>query len=399
MAYTARVYRILVASPSDVNEERIQISKVIQEWNDLHSYDRKVVLLPLKWETHSSPELGKRPQDIINEEVVDYCDMAVGVFWTRIGSPTGTHKSGTIEEIERVGENGKIVMLYFSKRKIEPDSIDLEQYQNLKDFKKKTFPNGLVESYTDIVDFRDKFAKQLEIKLRTLISSDKDVDSTTKDLTEPKFTINLVDAEIETIIDNNSTITLDINELENIESVPDYEKTDENDYKDKNYYRNLVMNLIEEENAKLFSFNLDNLGQISIRDIFCEVRVFKDEDSFAIGTRYFQSVRFRRAFSTRYSPYRLRRRRFNEDNLLSTTYNDSEFLLNFKYDALQPQRNITIPNNFIYMNLGQENFRLEITTYADCFSTPLITRLEFKMVKKINKIDALEFAKELRIVD
>jgi hypothetical protein len=48
MPYDTRTYRILIASPSDVDEEREIAVKVIQEWNDLYSYSRKVVLLPLR---------------------------------------------------------------------------------------------------------------------------------------------------------------------------------------------------------------------------------------------------------------------------------------------------------------------------------------------------------------
>jgi hypothetical protein len=38
----------------------------------------------------------------------------IGVFWTRVGTPTGIAESGTLEEIERVAAEGKLVMLYFS---------------------------------------------------------------------------------------------------------------------------------------------------------------------------------------------------------------------------------------------------------------------------------------------
>ena len=52
MAYSARVFRVLIASPSDVEEERDAVVSVIQAWNDLHSRSREIVLLPLRWETH-----------------------------------------------------------------------------------------------------------------------------------------------------------------------------------------------------------------------------------------------------------------------------------------------------------------------------------------------------------
>lgn len=62
--YTANVYNVMLASPSDVDEERQVARDIIWEWNYLHSQDKRIVLLPLGWETHSSPLLGDRPQGI-----------------------------------------------------------------------------------------------------------------------------------------------------------------------------------------------------------------------------------------------------------------------------------------------------------------------------------------------
>jgi hypothetical protein len=172
MAYDCRVYRVLIASPSDVEAEREIAVRVIQEWNDLYSYSRKVALLPLRWETHTAPEYGTRPQEVINRTIVDQCDLLVGIFWTRVGLPTGVAESGTLEEIERVGNAGKPIMLYFSRVEIDPDKIDLIQIEKLKQFKEKTYPKGLIENYKTIIEFRDKFAKQLELRLRDLQRSD-----------------------------------------------------------------------------------------------------------------------------------------------------------------------------------------------------------------------------------
>ena len=125
MPYDARVLQILIASPGDVSDERKLLSEVISEWNYVNARDRRIVLLPLRWETHASPELGAAPQAVINRQVVDSCDMAVGVFWTRLGTPTAVAESGTAEEISRVGGAGKPVMLYFSKAKADLDMVDL----------------------------------------------------------------------------------------------------------------------------------------------------------------------------------------------------------------------------------------------------------------------------------
>jgi hypothetical protein len=162
MAYDGRVYRILIASPSDVEEERDTAVSVIQEWNDLNSFIQKTVLLPLRWETHTAPELGTRPQEIINRSIVDECDLLVGIFWTRLGTPTGAADSGTLEEIERVVAAGKPALLYFSKVGIDPDDIDAKQINKLRDFKKSILQKGLVDTYETRPAFRDKFSVHLQ---------------------------------------------------------------------------------------------------------------------------------------------------------------------------------------------------------------------------------------------
>ena len=67
MPYEARVFQVFIASPSDVQRERDLTAKVIDEWNILHSRERGVVLQPVRWETHSSPEMGAPPQRILNK--------------------------------------------------------------------------------------------------------------------------------------------------------------------------------------------------------------------------------------------------------------------------------------------------------------------------------------------
>jgi len=173
MAYEAKVYRILIASPSDVEEEREIAVRVIQEWNDLHSYFRKIVLLPLRWETHVAPEYGVRPQDIINKTIVDQCDLVVGIFWTRLGSPTGKFESGTLEEIQRSARSGKPIMLYFSEKEIQPEKIDIKQLEKLRKFKEEVYSVALVETYKSTYGFKEKFAKSLEIKIKELHERDE----------------------------------------------------------------------------------------------------------------------------------------------------------------------------------------------------------------------------------
>jgi hypothetical protein len=84
MAYDAKIIEIIIASPSDVAEERQIVRDVVMEWNAVHARHRSVALLPVSWETHSSPELGGRPQQMINDRLLAHADLLVGIFWTRV---------------------------------------------------------------------------------------------------------------------------------------------------------------------------------------------------------------------------------------------------------------------------------------------------------------------------
>lgn len=165
MSYDAKVFNVMIASPGDVASERSIVREVIYEWNAIHSHSRKMVLLPVGWESHSSPEMGNRPQETINKKLLDKCDLLVGVFWTRIGTSTGEYVSGTVEEIEKHISAGKPVMLYFSGQPAHLDSVDSEQYAKLKEFKASCQKRGLYETYESHSEFKDKFYRQLQIKL------------------------------------------------------------------------------------------------------------------------------------------------------------------------------------------------------------------------------------------
>src|SRR5690606_4147976 len=165
MSYPAHVFTVMIASPGDVAAERAIVREVLSEWNAIHAQSRKIVLLPAGWESHSSPDMGKPAQSIINEQVLDKCDLLVGVFWTRIGSQTTEYASGTVEEIERHIASGKPAMLYFSEQPARLDSVDSKQYEELMKFKSSCMSRGLYQTYDDMSQFKERFYHQLQLKL------------------------------------------------------------------------------------------------------------------------------------------------------------------------------------------------------------------------------------------
>ena len=132
MSYIATVIPVMIASPGDVEQEREEVRNAIYNWNDINSKNTSMILNPIGWETHGAPEMGDRAQALINKRLLTDCDLLIAVFWTRIGTPTGSYESGTVEEIERHMAEDKPTMIYFSKTPIDYSKVDRDQYDLLR---------------------------------------------------------------------------------------------------------------------------------------------------------------------------------------------------------------------------------------------------------------------------
>lgn len=359
MAYDSRVYRILIASPSDVEEEREIAVRVIQEWNDLYSYSRKVTLLPLRWETHTAPEYGTRPQEVINRTIVDQCDLLVGVFWTRLGSPTGEADSGTLEEIARVGDAGKPVMLYFSKAGIDPDLLDLGQVEKLKDFKSKTYPKGLIENYKSVIEFRDKFSKQLELRVRDLQKNEGTADI--------PLSLEFLSMDSNELIGKKAKISLEKPVVKDLDSVPDnHRKT----------VSNLLTQKIQKQNVIPINLAIDNSGSSGVRNLYIELDLKSSSEDATLSEsprgRASSGV-FSNLFLSFESKSKSKLANLDSDSLHRT---DDGWKLIFDWDAIQPQRTRAIKQNLYYYPNKTSTLSATAKVFADSFAEPLIFDVE-----------------------
>jgi hypothetical protein len=168
MSFEARTYCVLIASPSDLAEERDAAVAAIGDWNALHAEAEGVVLLPVRWETHAVPATGVRPQQEINRQLVNRCDILLGLFWTRLGTSTGVAVSGTVEEIQRMVAAKKPALLYFSRRPADPSRIDVRQLRRLKSFKEATLSSSLSGTFGAIEDLRTILARDLTRQVRSM---------------------------------------------------------------------------------------------------------------------------------------------------------------------------------------------------------------------------------------
>lgn len=159
--FRARAVNVMVASPSDVADERKAIRELIYEWNSSNAENEGVVLIPRMWETDATPQMGNRPQEILNQQLLRNSALLVAVFWTRIGTPTGKAQSGTVEEIREHVGRGRPTMIYFSKKKMPQDTCDGAQYQALQEYQDECKKNGLISEFADLDSLKEQLRRHL----------------------------------------------------------------------------------------------------------------------------------------------------------------------------------------------------------------------------------------------
>lgn len=193
--YQANVYRIMIGSPSDIKEEISIAREVLNNWNNLNSEKNRMVLLPIHWSISSYPAMGKHPQKLLNEQLVEKSDLMICIFGTRLGSPTDTEISGTVEEIKEHRKAGKDVMVFFRNTIDDISSVDLQQLQKIKDFKESIKSDVLWCEFSDKEDFERKMSEKLQLYINDNWS-DGATDDTTLSLTQK---IEFSDDEIDII--------------------------------------------------------------------------------------------------------------------------------------------------------------------------------------------------------
>lgn len=170
MPYSALARRLLVSCPGDVPAADLAIvQRAIARWNGIYGEAFGAVVVPISWGTHAAAEFGEPPQDILNRQLVDRCDICIALFANRLGTPTVVAESGTAEEIERIGKSERYVGILRSRRPVDIGRIDLEQARNLDEYLARIRQNALVLDYaTD-----DELSERVDTILAAAVARDQ----------------------------------------------------------------------------------------------------------------------------------------------------------------------------------------------------------------------------------
>lgn len=169
MPNSITVYDLLISCPSDVTEYVDMLEKEVLHFNNFFGRSNNIIVRTRHWSKDSYSEFGNTPQELLNKRIVDSSDMALGVFWTRFGTPTKNYGSGTEEEINRMLTMGKQVFLYFLDKPVCPSKINQEQYKKIQTFIKNYKNKGIFFIVPDEKTLTNKFRENLELYFDSII--------------------------------------------------------------------------------------------------------------------------------------------------------------------------------------------------------------------------------------
>jgi hypothetical protein len=180
MTQTINLYRIFVASPSDVKEERLLLEEAINEINLSTLYKNNIRAELVKWETHANPDIGDYPQKVVNDAIGDDYDIFLGIFWNKFGSPTEDYNSGTEEELYNAIKTYKAasrpikIMMYFKQTPVSISEIDTKSIELIRSLRIDLTEQGILyQDYSTIEEFQKLIRIQLSRQIIDLSDNHK----------------------------------------------------------------------------------------------------------------------------------------------------------------------------------------------------------------------------------
>ncbi|MFN0087536.1 MAG: hypothetical protein ACKVX9_19255 [Blastocatellia bacterium] len=163
--------RLIVVSPGDVMPERRIVGEVVENVNKLVAAYLGLGIETYRWETDTFPGFHiDGPQGLVDEALaIDDCEIMVGIFWKRFGTPTKDAGSGTEHELLRAYDGWKRsqgkrphIMVYFKTEPYSPKSKDeTDQWGKVLEFKQRFSTESLFWDFQTTAEFEQLFRDHL----------------------------------------------------------------------------------------------------------------------------------------------------------------------------------------------------------------------------------------------
>ena len=162
-----KIFKCLVASPSDTKAERESCVKVFEELNKGIGERFGFVIEKRMWEHNTRPSFGEYSQAVVSEQLGEDYDVFIGIMNNKFGTETKKAGSGTEEEFnnayDRITKKEKVeIMFYFNDESVKKSEIIPDELNKVSAFKKKIGDLGSYHwTYNGAKDFENIFRTQL----------------------------------------------------------------------------------------------------------------------------------------------------------------------------------------------------------------------------------------------
>jgi hypothetical protein len=153
--------RLVLASASDVADERRIAEKIIQELNQSTAMRLGFMIDLVRWEDVPPGFHESGPQGLIDESFrITESDLIVGLFWKRLGVGT-VHEIGEARAARKTLGRPRILLYFRVEGKLPDTREELNHFSALLDFKEQVRAEGLYKEYPDPPEFEKQFRHNL----------------------------------------------------------------------------------------------------------------------------------------------------------------------------------------------------------------------------------------------
>jgi len=170
--------KVVVVSPGDTQGERSSLEEIFGNLNRNIAAEKGFYFDLYSWDTDAYPRFhAQGPQGAIDESLgIKDCDIVIGMFWARFGTPVRDADSGTEHELRIAYQSWKekekkrpLIMLYFNREKFAPETLDqADQLRKVFEFKKTFSAEALYGDYVGVESFKTKVTNDLTKLLRDM---------------------------------------------------------------------------------------------------------------------------------------------------------------------------------------------------------------------------------------
>lgn len=203
-------YRLLISCPSDCEQFKDTVIHMLAITNHFCETFLGARIQHIYYKENVATGTANEAQEVISRSLRGDFDSYVGLFWSRLGTPTAGHKSGAVEELELAYEMNEVsgqvgIHVYFCEAEIPMELWKTSTPQDIMWLRSHVGSRGtLYKSFTTATQLQSLLSVDLVADLKRLALGSSD--------NKKRHTVDPVDPSI--IVDFLESITRRFNQLQ-----------------------------------------------------------------------------------------------------------------------------------------------------------------------------------------